>query len=521
MVGSIRLSLAIAAAAAVCCCAAAGALAGPSVFLVSGGGYGHGVGMSQYGAEGFALHGYTYAHILAHYYPGTALSRTGNPTVRVLLADGKSSVVIGSTGRFRVADATGRKFMLPAGSQRVSRWFSVLARKHRRRLLRFPLRFAPGTAPLTLNGAPYRGSLMVTSGLAVVNAVPLESYLRGVVPAEMPSHWLRQALEAQAVAARSYVLASLRPGSRFDVYADMRSQVYLGIRAERPSTDAAVAGTAGQIVTWRGVVAKTYFASTSGGRTAANEDAWPGSRPVPYLRSVPDPYDSISPYHRWRPVVLSAAGLGRRLGVGAVDDVEVTSAGSGWAESVRVVTAAGARTLAATAFARRLGLRSQAFRVGVLRLDPSAERTVYGHGIGLDAFARGLRATLQSRRPGGAWHGVSVRSERIEVRPQRTTEYRLSAANVTTQPVRIEVAPALVVTREQRALSGRVAPAIGGLRVAVQRLLRGNWLTIRSARADGDGAFRLDRDLPVGTYRVTTPPTGLLLAGASRPIRVP
>jgi stage II sporulation protein D len=491
------------------------------VFLVSGGGYGHGVGMSQYGAEGFALHGYTYRHILAHYYPGTAISRTGNTPVRVLLAAGRPSVVIGSPARFRVDDAKGRSSTLPAGVQRVSRWFSVLGRKHRRRLLRFPLRFEAGSAPLTLNGVPYRGSLTVAPGLEVVNSVPVESYLRGVVPAEMPSHWLRQALEVQAVAARSYVLASLRPSASFDVYPGQRSQVYLGIRAERPSTDAAVAATAGQIVSWHGVVAKTYFSSTSGGRTAANEDAWPGSQPVPYLRSVPDPYDSISPYHRWRPVVLSETGLARKLGVGRVEDVEVRSAASGWAESVRVVTPRGTRTLAATAFASRLGLRSQSFRVGVLRLDPSAERTVYGRPVSLGTFARGLRATLQSRRPGGPWHGASVTTDRVDVRPAGTTEYRLSAADVRTQPVRIEVAPALVVTRRQRALSGRVAPAVDGLRVSVQRLLSGNWLTIRSARAGEDGAFRLDRDLPVGTYRVTTPATQLLLAGASPAIRVP
>jgi len=520
-VRSIRLLVAVAAVAVAVSCTAAGALAGPPVFLVSGGGNGHGVGMSQYGAEGFALHGYSWRRILAHYYPGTAISRTGNSAVRVLLLSGRSTVAIGSIARFRVTDAAGRRFTLPAGTERVTRWFSVLGRKHRRRLLRFPLRFTPGAAPLTVGGAPYRGSLTVRPGLDVVNVVPIESYLRGVVPAEMPSHWLGQALDVQAVAARSYALASLRPGSGFDVYPDERSQMYLGIRAERSSTDEAVAATAGEIVTWHGIVAKTYFSSTSGGRTAANEDAWPGSRPVPYLRSVPDPYDSISPYHRWRPRVLSAAGLGRKLGVGPVDDVEVTSASSGRAESVRVDTPRGARTLAATAFANRLGLRSQAFRVGVLRLDASAARTVFGHPVSLDALARGLRATLQSRRPGGAWHGASLRPPRLEVRPARTTEYRLSAANVTTQAVRVDVAPALVVTRKQRALSGRVAPAIGGLRVTVQRLLAGNWLSIRSARAGEDGAFSLNRSLPVGTYRVTTPATDLLLAGASPPIHVP
>jgi hypothetical protein len=87
--------------------------------------------------------------------------------------------------------------------------------------------------------------------------------------------------------------------------------------------------------------------------------------------------------------------------------------------------------------------------------------------------------------------------------------------------VRIDVSPALVVQRTQRALSGRVAPALGDLHLSVQRLLRGNWLTIRSARVTSQGAFRLDRSLPMGTYRVKTAATSELLAGASEPIRVP
>src|SRR5262249_37928315 len=157
------------------------------------------------------------------------------------------------------------------------------------------IRFTSGKAPLTLNGTAYRGSLSVLPGLTVVNRVPVESYLRGVVPAEMPFRWLAQALEVQAVAARSYALSSLRPGASFDLYRDTRSQMYLGVAAERPSTDAAVAATAGRILTWQAHVARTYFYSSSGGRTAANEDAWPGMQPIPYLRSVLDPYDSISP----------------------------------------------------------------------------------------------------------------------------------------------------------------------------------------------------------------------------------
>lgn len=517
---SIRLFVLPAAVLAACFLCAGAFGAPPPVFVVTGGGNGHGVGMSQYGAEGFALHGYRYESILRHYYPGTRLSRVGNPDVRVLLASGATTVTIGSAARFRVTDARGRSFVLPAGAQAVTRWFSVKARR-KRRLLSLPLRFLPGVQPLTLDGAAYRGSLTVGPGLTAVNTVPLESYLRGVVPAEMPSGWLLQALETQAVAARSYALSELKPRAAFDVYPDQRSQMYLGIAAERSSTDAAVTRTAGQVLTWRGSVAQTFFSSSSGGRTAANDDAWPGARPVPYLRSVDDPYDRISPYHRWRPLVLTASGLAARLGLSGLRDVDAAAGRSGWVRSVDVQTSSGPRWLPATEFADRLGLRSQFFQVGVLRLQASAGATVYGRRVLLHGIARGLRGELQFRRPGGRWRGAVVSRPWLFVRPTRTTEYRLAALGAATDPVRVDVAPALVVRCTRSRLAGRVAPAAGGLRVTIQRLLAGSWITIRTPRLRRGGDFRLDRDLPAGTYRARTAATPRLLAAASVPVRVP
>src|SRR5205807_313570 len=196
----------------------------------------------------------------------------------------------------------------------------------------------------------------------------------------------------------------------FDLYPDMRSQMYLGIGAERASTDAAVAATAGQVLTWHGAVAETYFYSSSGGRTAAPTDVWPGARPVPYLRSVEDPYDAISPYHQWRKQVLSTVQLATRLGLSGVRDVEAKPSRSGWVRAVLVRTSTGSRTLAAEDFARGLGLRSTFFRVGVLGLQASASSTVYGHGVLLHGLARGLRPGMEARRPGGAWRRVPLRA---------------------------------------------------------------------------------------------------------------
>ena len=174
--------------------------------------------------------------------------------------------------------------------------------------LRFPLRYEAGASPLTLDGEAYRGALIVhrdAGKLLVVNKLPLDRYLRGVVPWEMPDDWHAEALRAQSVVARSYALATLKPGTRFDLYADTRSQVYGGIAAESASTNRAIGSTAGRVLLWEGRVATTFYHSTSGGKTAAMAEVWPRATSVPYLVSVPDPHDNLSKHHRWGPLRLT------------------------------------------------------------------------------------------------------------------------------------------------------------------------------------------------------------------------
>src|SRR6266576_2390114 len=233
---------------------------GAATFLVTGHGWGHGVGLSQYGAYGYAQKSVLYDAIVLHYFPGTELGAAPISRVRVLLTSGTATLDIGSTADFKVRDGTGAVHTVTAGKLRA------------------------------------------------INMVGLEQYLYGVVPSEMPFMWHPEALKAQAVVARSYAVATRRTGA-FDLYSDTRSQVYLGIEHERPSTTAAVNATAGQVVLYQGEVAKTYFFSTSGGRTASAEDAW--GEPVPYLVSVPDPSDSISPHHDWGPLVFTGAKLAK------------------------------------------------------------------------------------------------------------------------------------------------------------------------------------------------------------------
>jgi SpoIID/LytB domain protein len=102
-------------------------------------------------------------------------------------------------------------------------------------------------------------------------------------------------------------------GSLFDQYADTRSQVYRGVSAETPNTDAAVQATRGQVVTFGGQPVTTYFFSTSGGETEDVENSFVGSQPKPWLKAVDDPFDSVSPKHRWGPFRFTAAQVQHKL----------------------------------------------------------------------------------------------------------------------------------------------------------------------------------------------------------------
>ena len=338
-------------------------------FVITGRGWGHGIGMSQYGAEGFAQHGWSYRRILAHYYPGTRLKRTGNRTVRVLVVAERRQVTIRSHKTYRITDAAGRAWTLHPREVTLTTRGRVQIRG-KRRALRFPVVFEPGATVLSVNGNAYRGRLRVLRDgrrLDVVNDVRMEFYVRGVVPWEMPYRWHLGALAAQAVAARSFALAELGSRGTFDLYPDTRDQMYGGVRAETTRTNRAVASTARQVLVWNGAVARTYYSSTSGGRT----QALPG---VPYLRSVSDPYDRISPHHRWGPLRYSRRQLGRLLHLPAPTAVHVARNLDGRARSVYVRWRGGGSSVSASDFQRRLGLRSTWFWVGpVAPSRPAAE----------------------------------------------------------------------------------------------------------------------------------------------------
>ncbi len=282
--------------------AAAAAPAGAAVkWVVHGHGFGHGVGMSAYGAYGYAEHGASYQAILGHYYPGTSLGMLEGPRiVRVLLG-----VASGDVGFSGATGACGTK-LEPQRSYEAHRvGGTVRLRSSGGKPLAscgHVLR-AAGPGQITIAGyGTYRGALETVpeggGSLNVVNALAVDQYVKGVIPNESPPSWPPAELQAQAVASRSFALSAGRDGNGFDLYSDTRSQVYKGLESEYSTSNEAAEQTRGQVLMYEGKIAETLFSSCSGGKTESIKNVF--GTAIPYLVGVPDPYDYYCPLHKWK-----------------------------------------------------------------------------------------------------------------------------------------------------------------------------------------------------------------------------
>lgn len=309
-------------------------------WIVHGRGFGHGVGMSAYGAYGFARHGKGYRFILGHYYRGTSIGQVDKVrVVRVLLDISPSDVEFsGATsacgepldpGRNYEAHRNGGSVVLrSSGGKRLA----ACGRKLR----------AAGRGTIAIAGhGTYRGALETVpteseaGSLNVINALALEQYAKGVMPNEVPPSWPMEELKAHAVAVRSIALTGDVGGNGFDLYSDTRSQVYEGLESEYDRTNDAVAATRGQVVTYQGQVAQTLYSACSGGHTESAVNVFGSS--VPYLVGVPDPYDYYCPLHQWT-LEFSGPEISSRLGgylKGRLKQVVITKTGA----SPRIITA--------------------------------------------------------------------------------------------------------------------------------------------------------------------------------------
>jgi stage II sporulation protein D len=308
---------------------------------------------------------------------------------------------------------------------------------------------------MRLNGSGlYRGALLLApsgSRLSAINYIGIDDYIQGVVPGEMPSSWHREALKAQAIVARTYALATIKRGGRFDLFSDTRSQVYRGASGEAFTTNAAVKATRGQVVTYGGRPVVTYYFSTSGGETENVENVFFASLAHPWLKGVRDPFDNISPRHRWR-FTFSAGSLGARVGLGApVRKVKVLRRGV----SPRIIRArfysrGGSRTLTGPQIRARLGLYDSWARFNVVssaQARRSAQTALSGPVFPPLVVAgsfrpapRGRRLLLE-RRHGRGWRRAgaarTTRAGRYRVRVPRAGTYRVRAGSVAGPAVRV------------------------------------------------------------------------------------
>jgi hypothetical protein len=236
---------------------------------------------------------------------------------------------------------------------------------------------------------------------------------------------------------------------------------------------------------------------------------------VPYLVSVRDPYDYLSPHHVWPTTALSAARVSSVLGVSGVRDVQVLRNSSGRARAVRVLGARGWRQFSGQVIRSKFHLGSTDFEVRALSLDALAPRVAFGARVHVTGFVRGLgRARLQELEPAG-W--VTVR--RIRPAPNgrfatslpatRSTQLRLAYNGLAGDAVPLRVAPRLVVEAAGGSLHVTVAPR---LPLEVERLTRKEWRAVARSRGRFDG-----RLLP-GSYRVAVVATADYLPAISQPV---
>ncbi|MFF1818487.1 SpoIID/LytB domain-containing protein [Kribbella sp. NPDC058245] len=370
---------------------------------ISGRGFGHGRGMSQYGAQGAALAGKSAKQILDFYYPGTTVGKaTGRIRVRIS-ADTTDGIRVAAVNNLRVRDLAKEKlYTLPKASTR-NQWSIDPNGEHGTKVSSYNTKTRKWTLWKTFTSmsqfeGPVLTSLILPSGavrryrgglraidvpgkhLDTVNVVSLEYYLRGVVPREALSSWRPAALQAQAVAARTYsVFHRSRSAKRaYDLCDTIACQVYGGYEDEKSATNAAITATADQVRLYKGKPIIAEFSSSNGGATAAGQ--------VPYQVMKVDSWDAYpgngNPNVTWT-VTRKTADIQAAFDVGTIRSLRVVTRtgfgpSGGRAARVEAVGSKGRRELSADQLRGRLHLKSAwiAFPVTPLDMSTASDQAV-------------------------------------------------------------------------------------------------------------------------------------------------
>lgn len=376
-----------------------------ATFTVNGAGFGHGLGMSQYGAYGAARQGLTWRQILAFYYPGTTrVEQKSGTTIKVwITSDTDNDLRVLPSAGLTLHDRSGHADLLPAGAAytawRVKRSGTGYQLSSRGALGSWTARETTldattwsfsDTAKIVKVWLPggsvreLRGTVALAkrgTGGRTVNKLPMEAYVRAVVPSEMPTSWLAAAVRTQAVAARSYAArlkASAASGTGYDLCDTTSCQVYRGYATtsggrrrvhETTNGNAAVEATSHVILKYGTYIALTQFASSNGGHTARGAH--------PYLVAQPDPYDGVIRSNAWQRTISAASVTQGWPSVGTVSALQVTSRdGAGrWGGrvlSVKIVGSLQTLTVRGSTFQWKFGLRSNLFTFGSASSGPAA-----------------------------------------------------------------------------------------------------------------------------------------------------
>jgi stage II sporulation protein D len=355
-------------------------------FTIHGAGWGHGWGMSQYGAYGAALKGLSWKQILAFYYRGTRLDKLPSGTkIKVWVsADSDNSLRVLPASGLAVSDTAGHRYTVPTGAKyrswRISRSGAGYRLSYRTGSGSYVTKstgltagtwsFSTGSKMVKVvlpNGSvrPYRGTVALIkmgAGGRTINKVLLEDYVKGVVPAEMPTSWAANAVRAQAVAARSYAvrLQKFAGNSGYDICDTIACQVYRGMGLETSGGNAAVKATTGTIVTYQGVVALTQFASSNGGHSARGDYS--------YLVAQRDPYDGVIKSQAWSRILSASSISGAWPSVGTVKRLQITSrdgagAWGGRVKTIKIIGTSRTATVSGTTFQHMFAMRSSLYTV--------------------------------------------------------------------------------------------------------------------------------------------------------------
>jgi stage II sporulation protein D len=376
-------------------------------FKITGAGFGHGWGMSQYGAYGAAKKGLSWKQILAFYYPGTdRTTLAAGSSIKVwITADSDNDLRVAPSTGLKISDASGHSYAIPTGS-RYRLWRLTRAgsgtRLHYRsstgEWVRKRTGLSPGTWTFSNNANLIRvqmpsGSYKEVRGRVsfvkrdaggrTVNRLSMEDYLKSVVPSEMPTSWSANAIRSQAVAARTYaarIRATASASSGYDICDTTSCQVYQGYayvssRGQRTINEtsggnAAVKATAGVILKYRSAIALTQFSSSNGGHSAQGD--------YPYLTARPDPYDGVVSSNTWT-ASISASSIGRIWrSVGTVRQLHVTRRDGdgrwgGRVVAIKIIGSSGSVTVSGASFRSVFGMRSTLFTVSGAQVAPIAD----------------------------------------------------------------------------------------------------------------------------------------------------